>query len=233
MDFKMEEQMTNLPDLPELSDLRAVEKKAFKATFEDGVWDLYLGVMLLPLLIFPFVHYVLKADPVWALLAMMLIYALGFAGFRWLKKHVTQPRLGMIQPGPSRRKKLHTLRMLGAVAVLAVIALVLLTVLANPLTQITVFGISLETAILGIPLLFWKFTFLAIIGAGLAAWLLDFSRLLLYGVLLGIAIPVDTVYFSQSGWMPFTTLTALLAIGIGLVYLVRFLRRYPLPQVEE
>jgi hypothetical protein len=224
--------MTNLPDLPELSDLRAVEKKAFKATFEDGVWDLYLGVMLLPLLIFPFVHYVLNADMVWALLAMMLIYTLGFAGFRWLKKHVTQPRLGMIQPGPSRRKKLHTLRMVGVVAVVAVIALVLLTALANPLTQITVFGISLETVILGIPLIFWKFTFLAIIGSGLAAWLLDFPRLLLYGVLLGIAIPVDSVYFSESGWMPFTALTALLAISIGLVYLVRFLRRYPLPQME-
>jgi hypothetical protein len=228
----MEKPMTNLPDLPELSDLRAVEKKAFRATFEDGVWDLYLGVMLLPVMIFPFVHYVLEADPVWALLAMMLVYALGFAGFRWLKKHVTQPRLGMIQPGPSRRKKLHTLRMVGVVAVLAVIALVLLTALANPLTQISVFGISLETVILGIPLIFWKFTFLAIIGSGLAAWLLDFPRLLLYGVLLGIAIPVDSVYFSQNGWMPFTALTALLAIGIGLVCLVRFLRRYPLPQME-
>ena len=116
------------------------------------MWDLYLGVMLLPLVIFPFVHYALNADLMWALLAMMLIYTLGFAGFRWLKKHVTQPRLGMIQPGPSRRKKLHTLRMVGAVAVVSVIALVLLTVFANPLTQITVFGISLETVILGIPL---------------------------------------------------------------------------------
>jgi len=222
--------MTNLP---ELTDLKAVEKKAFKATFEDGVWDLYLGVMLLPLVIFPLVHYALNADLMWAVLAMMLIYALGFAGFRWLKKHVTQPRLGMIQPGPSRRKKLHTLRMVGAVAVVSVAVLVLLTVFANPLTQITVFGISLETVILGIPLVFWKFTFLAIIGAGLAAWLLDFPRLLLYGVLLGIAIPVDSVYFSESGWMPFTSFTALLAIAIGSVLLVRFLRRYPLPQMEE
>ena len=224
--------MTNLPELPELSDLKAVEKKAFKATFEDGVWDLYLGVMLLPLVIFPFVHYTLNADLMWALLAMMLIYALGFAGFRWLKKHVTQPRLGMIKPGPTRQKKLHTLRLVGVVAVVSVIALVLLTVFSNPLTQITVFGISLETAILGIPLVFWKFTFLAVIGAGLAAWLLDFPRLLLYGILLGIAIPVDSVYFSETGWMPLTSFTLLLALAIGSVLLARFLRRYPLPQME-
>jgi hypothetical protein len=222
----MEEQMTDL------SDLKAVEKKAFKSTFEDGAWDLYLGVMLLPLVIFPLVRYALHADLAWAVLAMALIYALAFAGFRWLKKHVTQPRLGMIQPGLSRRKKLHTLRMVGAVAVLATIALVLLTIPANPLTRISVFGISFQSVILGLPLVFWKFTFLAIIGSALAAWLLDFPRLLLYGVLLGIAVPVDSVYFSESGWMPLTTFTALLAIGIGLVCLVRFLRRYPLPQME-
>jgi hypothetical protein len=226
----MEEQMTNLPNL---SDLKAVEKKAFKATFEDGVWDIYLGVMLLPLLIFPLVHYTLKADLTWAVLAMMLIYGSGLAGFRWLKKHVTLPRLGMIKPGPARRKKLHILQIVLIVAVLSVAALVLLTIFASAFTQIAVFGISLQTVILGIPLLLWKFTFLAVIGAGLAAWLLDFPRLWLYGFLLGIAIPVDTVYFSETGWMPLTSLAVLLAIAIGSVYLVRFLKRYPLPQMEE
>jgi hypothetical protein len=226
----MEEQMTNLPDL---SDLNAVEKKAFKATFEDGVWDLYLGVLLLPLIIFPLVRYALNADLTWAVLAMMLIYGLGFAGFRWLKKHVTLPRLGMIKPGPARQKKLHILRMIGAVAALSVAALVLLTIFINTFARIAVFGISLQTVIFGIPLIFWKFTFLAVIGAWLAAWLLDFPRLLLYGFLLGIAIPVDSVYFSETGWMPLTCLTVLLAVAIGSIQLVRFLKRYPLPQMEE
>lgn len=222
--------MTNLPNL---SDLKAVEKKAFKATFEDGVWDIYLGVMLLPLVIFPLVHYALKADLMWAVLAMMLIYAAGLAGFRWLKIHVTLPRLGMIKPGPARRKKLHILRLIGAVAVLSVAALVLLTISASAFNRIAVFGISLQTIFFGIPLVFWKFTFLAVIGAGLAAWLLDFPRLWLYGVLLGVAIPVDSVYFSESGWMPLTSLAVLLAIAIGSILLARFLRRYPLPQMEE
>jgi len=222
--------MTNLPNL---SDLKAVEKKAFKATFEDGVWDIYLGVMLLPLLIFPLVHYALKADLTWAVLAMMLIYGSGLTGFRWLKKHVTLPRLGMIKPGPARQKKLHILHIVLVVAGLSLIVLVLVTIFASVFAQIAVFGISIQTVILGIPLVFWKFTFLAVIGAGLAAWLLDFPRLLLYGVLLGIAIPVDSVYFSETGWMPLTSLAVLLAIAIGLVYLVRFLKRYPLPQMEE
>lgn len=222
--------MTNLPNL---SDLKAVEKKAFKATFEDGVWDLYLGVLLLPLVIFPWVHYVLKADLTWAVLSMMLIYALGFAGFRWLKYHVTLPRLGMIKPGPDRQKKLHILRITLVVAGLSVVVLVLVTIFASVFSQIVVFGISLQTVIFGIPLVLWKFTFLAIIGAWLASWLLDFPRLLLYGVLFGIAIPVDSVYFFESGWMPLTSLAVLLAIATGLAYLLRFLKRYPLPQMEE
>lgn len=216
-----------------LSDLKAVEKKAFKATFEDGVWDLYLGVLLLPLVIFPLVHYALNAHLTWAVLSTMLIYMPGFAGFRWLKNHVTLPRLGMIKPGPARQKKLHILRITLVVAGLSAVALVLVTIFASVFAQIVVFGISLQTVIFGIPLVLWKFTFLAILGAWLASWLLDFPRLLLYGILFGIAIPVDSVYFIESGWMPLTSLSVLLAIATGLAHLVRFLKRYPLPQMEE
>jgi hypothetical protein len=44
---------------------------------------------------------------------------------------------------------------------------------------------------------------------------------------------VDSVYFFETGWMPLTSLAVLLAIAIGLAHLARFLKRYPLPQMEE
>jgi hypothetical protein len=96
--------------------LEKVERKAWASYFEDGLWDIFLGAMLL----IGGIRSV--TDYVWyTLLILPLILVLPVG-----KRLITTPRLGYAKFGPSRKTKQEKAVVALIISVLAVFALLLL-----------------------------------------------------------------------------------------------------------
>jgi hypothetical protein len=75
-------------------DLKELERKAFRSTYQDGLWDLYFGLIVVCMSIFvyrPAAGYS-PVNIVLAMSAMAVAYALFWAG----KKFITLPRMGQV-----------------------------------------------------------------------------------------------------------------------------------------
>jgi len=96
----------------------------------------------------------------------------------------------MVKPGPVRRRKNKLLVLATIIGVVITIGMVVFTSLA---------GGAANRMIAGIPLVFWVFGLVTIAAAVVVAWLIDWPRLILYGLLVAITIPVDAVYFLRTG----------------------------------
>ena len=183
--------------------LKEVERKAWTSYFEDGLWDIFLGTMLLIGGIRSL------TDNVWyTLLVLPLILVLPLG-----KKVITTSRLGRVKFGPARKRKLDKLTTGLIISVLAVFALLLL--------------IRSGLSFRGIPIspimAVWIAAFF-----GVLAHYLDFRRLYAYGLLYGLS----EVIWGQFGKLIGATIQTISGIAIlliGIVVLMRFLRKYPLP----
>jgi hypothetical protein len=200
-------------------DLKALERRAFRSTFQDGLWDIWLGLVFLMFAVSP----LLEEAGVSRTTTMILWIGVDVVAFLilWLgKKYVTIPRLGLVRFGLQRQAKLRRLRLVLAVSGLVVlIATLALNAGEKP-------G---EAVVLG--------AFAAIIIAvfGLMAYSMDFDRLYVYAVSLALSLPVGEVLrehagLPDAGYAYFVT--AGLIIAIGIIHFTRFLRDYPLPAQE-
>jgi hypothetical protein len=153
-----------------------------------------------------------------------MVFILFFPLLLYLKKRIVAPRVGMIKPGPFRRKKMNLLVVAAILGMLVAIAMIVFT------GRVEGEG-SLMVA--GIPMVFWAFSLAAVLITCIFAWLIDWPRLIAYGLLVAVTIPVDAAYFFRSGRIPLTVVPMMVMVGTGIFLLVRFLRRYPLPQMGE
>ena len=155
------------------------------------------------------------------LLAMIAVIA---------KKHITQPRAGMVKFGSGTKKKIKAANIIVVGLVLATFVLVILG--ANSLLN--------EPTWERLPQWFSDFDIdlvfaLIIIGIfGLIAYFTGIARFYLHGVLLGVGNFATTVLHRYSdiqfGWP--IALAGLIIAAIGVVVLVKFIRNYPLPSAE-
>lgn len=209
-------------------DLRQLEKKTFRTTYEDGLLDMNMGGVVASMTALVFL---LEDDADrWlnfglfflGALASNLIYQLG-------KKFITLPRMGQVVFGPARKRRAATLAaILGAIVgvqVLIVLAPILL--MNNPsLTGWLGFNIAqLDTERLVVAAIGALF-----VGPSMAlmAYFTDFPRGYFVAVMLSLAV-FSMIWFRS----PVIMLVAAGLIFIpGAVLFIRFLRKYPLPPAE-
>jgi len=203
--------------------LKELERKAFTSTFQDGLWDLFLGLQLLAWGLAPLLEEIVPLSDWWVAVLtapLMLVYLTIFAA----KKYITAPRIGRVKFGSKRKAKVK-----GVVAMTFVILLLGLFVGALWWGGIKT---GLPEWVVGIPLPPVIWMVLLITGFSLAAYFLDFSRLYLYGVLYAISLPTRII-LKQNPALGSISLIAYFVSGsvmvlIGAVFFTRFLREYPL-----
>jgi hypothetical protein len=76
--------------------LKQLEKKAYRSTFEDGLWDVYFGILVLGWGLSAFIKHQLDVPKAFVF-AMTPIFA--FLALWVGKTLVTIPRMGMVQFG--------------------------------------------------------------------------------------------------------------------------------------
>jgi hypothetical protein len=207
-----------------LTDLKVLEKQAFRRFYEDGLFDIFLGLMLATMAVGALVTD-RSGSEASGMLVMLGIALVAVATLTVLRHRLLSSRLGEFKPGPARKRRILATRLalLGSV----VIGLVLFGVVAAGDVSI----VSLEVLM---PLV-WFLNAVAVLGA--MAYFLDVPRFYLYGFLFGLAMPLliwpDMLWdYRVAPWIAFGV-PAVIVIAIGLFKLARFLRDYPVRSVTE
>jgi hypothetical protein len=204
-------------------DLKAIERQAFRSTYQDGLWDMYLGLVVVGMSIFiyrPPEGYS-PANIVLMLLAMALAYSLFWAG----KKFITLPRMGQVRFGAARKQKKTTLALILGIVVLIQVGVLGLTVLGwlNPEVGAKVNGFFRDRDLMDLAV--------AVIGSLfvgpsmiLIAYFSDFPRGYYIGAMMALAVFL-MIYLNQP---IYAIIVGALIILPGLMLFVRFLKTYPL-----
>ena len=186
--------------------LKEIERKAWTSYFQDGLWDIFMGLLMLTMGIRDLTDNVWFT---WIVLGAVLVPIVG-------KKLITIPRIGRVKFGPARKAKQWKLMAVVGAAVIATLVLFLLGSLGLAPPQAVVAPIL----VICVALIF-----------GLMAYYMDFRRLYAYALLFAVSMslwetlgsPIGPIAFSVSGGI---------ALLIGLFVLIHFIRKYPIPAKE-
>jgi hypothetical protein len=201
--------------------LKEAERKAFRFTFQDGLWDIFISFFPLQFAIGPLLSPIM--GDFWSSAIFLPVWGLAYLAIWLVRKYVVKPRIGMVKYGSARRLRLARFTLIMLLGNLAIFALGIVVYV-----NFTTLSGVLIAAILG---LFW------LIGFSMAAYFLDYPRLYFYGLLLSVSPLVGEWLYSTYGvahhGFPVTFgFSAGVMILSGLVTFVRFLRDNPLPDTE-
>jgi hypothetical protein len=194
--------------------LKEAERKVFSTAVNDGLWDILLGCFFLIFAVAPFLSAGL--GDFWSSVVFLPFWGLVFLIVWLLRRHVVTPRVGVVKFGRARKTKLTQFTVVMLVA--NVIAFILGLVAALSFGRVP--G-QIYTMALGL---------LFLLGFSVAAYFLDFSRLYVYGLLVGLSFLVGEWLWASHHGFPITFgTTAGIMILVGLAVFVRLLRRNPIP----
>ncbi len=205
--------------------LNEIEKKAYRSTFQDGLWDIFLGLLLFNLA----VGALLANRGVSERLNMTILTALGVLiviAFVIGKKRITVPRMGIVKFGPKRKRKIWKSRLILIGSVLAGLIVFLAAILIS-------YHPAGRPRILFILPAAWVAN--TIIVFSLLAYYLDCARLYAYGLLFALPVPCQIILKKLFGVNLITmtlAVSAAVMIFIGTLLLNRFLKDHPLSDRE-
>ncbi len=209
-------------------DLKTLEKRAYRSTFEDGIWDLFIGLIILSLGLAPLFGLASNFTDFWSIIIpSLIINILAFLVFYLGKKYITIPRIGYVKFGLKRKSKQLKLKVF-----LLFVFFVNVILLILPLIGITDY-IQVEPLFKTLLLGFGAFT----LPFCVVAYFLDFARLYYYAFSIGIGF-ILTYFLTPILGYPLDTIITFCTIGviivlIGLYYFIYFLKKYPLSKQEE
>jgi hypothetical protein len=195
------------------NELKKLERATFLSTADTGLWDIYLASILSMLAIAPYLSVYL--GDFWASAVFLPFFALLLWGIHLVKVRVIQPRLGIVEYGSPRQKKLRRLGVIMLVVNLAALLLGIVASVRFPMDQGHVFPIVLSLILL--------------LGFSTAAFFLEIPRVFFYGILLAVAPLVGEELF-QRGYVThhgFGVAFGTCAVVILLAGIIRFVRFLP------
>ncbi len=186
-------------------DVASLERKAWKSFHQDGLKDMFLGLILLAVGV---------SEMLGSSLMLLGLEAAAIIGLIVCKRYITARRLGRVEFSPARKaRKKKAILVVGLAALLGLGA------------YLTVAGFAGASD--------WLASHRGLVYAGVGVWLfllmammaywLDFTRLYWIALVIGAA-------FSTAFWLkePLVFVIAGIVVTVpGLVLFVRFLHRYP------
>jgi len=209
--------------MKEMLSLKTAERRVFQATLADGLWDVFLGSFVLIFAIAPLLSRSL--GDFWSSIIFLPFWGLVYLLIRLAREKVVAPRLGTVHFGEHRRRRLQ--RFTIVMVIVNLVALVAGIVAFARFNRITESGTAPMPG--GLSSLLGLFM---LMGFSLAAYLLDFPRLYLYGMLLGAASVVGEWLYQNHGAahhgypVAFGAAAGLMILA-GLVMFARFVMVHP------
>ncbi len=203
--------------------LKELERKAFRSTHQDGLWDMYMGLIVIGMALFMF----RSPDGYGPRNIVIFLGAYALAGLIfWAgKKFVTIPRMGQVTFGPLRKQKARTLAIVLGVVILIQVGIVVLTGVGRSNAG---FGAQLSALLGGSSMDQMLVATLGSLFVGpsmiLIAYFNDFLRGYYIAIMMALAVFL-MILFNHPVYP--IVIGALILIP-GMVLFVRFLRKYPL-----
>lgn len=208
-------------------DLKEIEKRAFRSTYQDGLWDIYYGLIVVFMAVF-----IYRPETGYSPMNIILStcgFAVAYILLYLAKKHITAPRIGTYKFGEIRRNKLRTMAIILGVFILIQVLLVLTTSLGwmNPDAA------SLINSFLGgrsNSLFMVALIGSLMVGSGMIVMVFfqDFSRG--YYIAILMAATVFLMIFHNKPWV--AIVIGLVIIIPGVFLLLRFITKYPIVKEE-
>jgi len=213
--------------MSEKINLKELERKAFRSTFQDGLWDIFLGFLLLNMGGSTLLGGS-EMSPLWSMIVLTVFAGVVLLLFWAGKKFITTPRIGSVKFGAQRKSKLKRVRLV-----------LFMSVLVGALMSI--WGVGSRVAgvpylIAQVPLPAYVWAVQCVVVFSLAAYFMDVTRFYFYGVLyalpfpLGILLAENTDLAGASSMAITFGASGAVMVLVGAVLFARFLRRYPLPK---
>ncbi|KPK88653.1 hypothetical protein AMJ80_10820 [bacterium SM23_31] len=190
--------------------LKALERKAWTSNFQDGIADIGIGLMFVLAsicMIFSdirFYLYLLYLIPV-----LLIVLA---------KKFITIPRMGFVKYSRERNRKRYILY---SVMTISIVIFLLITVLAKK---------SLFPGVTSGAVVVSTIVFIICISI---AFFLNFNRMYVYAFLITASFILSEIIIAKTGVISSGgyayLIPSVVMIALGIVYLYKFLRKYPLP----
>ena len=211
--------------MSEKINLKELQRKAWRSTFQDGLWDIFMGLLLLNIAIFTLADEYLANDDLQIVLFIggEVVVML----FLWTgKRFVTVPRIGKAKFGQFGKVRRSKVKLLSFASVL--IGLIVFLIFE---------GLSEDGQIAGLSRVYivaigWVLN--AMLMFGLAGYLLDFNRLYLIGAMYALAFPLDILIrelLQTDRWAFYTyAFPASIILAVGIIVFIRFLKKYPVIQ---
>jgi hypothetical protein len=202
-------------------DLSGLEKKAWRSAFQDGIWDIYFGLLFLGLGITPFGESFGLPEELGTMIILLCWNSITVLFLILSKKFITIPRLGFVKFG-TKRKKLKK-RLLAFLSFNLILALIFIFINISGIFESLNVGVFFEPLIIGLLLI--------TVPLSVLAYFLEFHRLYIYAIIFGMGFFNSELLFPLVG-SPLDLFLSLGLVGIiviliGSVYLARFIRKYP------
>jgi hypothetical protein len=198
--------------------LKEAERKAFISAYNDGLWDIFLGCFFLTFIIALYLSPIL--GDFWSSVAQLPFWGLAYLAIWLIRRYVVTPRIGRVTFGQARKARLRKFALVLLAINVAAFIMGLIAALSFGRVSGQVTGII--------------FGMILLMGFSMAAYFLDFSRLYIYGLLVGLSPMVGEWlwthgYASHHGFPITFGTSAVIMILAGLAVFVRFLRDNPIP----
>jgi hypothetical protein len=207
--------------------LKEIERKAFRSTYQDGLLDLEFGLVVICMSIFIF-RPASGYSPINIILAVCAIAAanlLFWAG----KKYITLPRMGQVRFGPQRARRKRTMVIVMSVIVLIQVVLLVLQflALAKPESAVNITRLMPDRARMDL-LVASIGALIVLLGMTVMAYFTDFPRGYYIAIMMALAVFL-MIYLNQP---IYPVIIGGLIILPGVVLFVRFLKTYPLQKKD-
>ncbi|MFW9945305.1 MAG: hypothetical protein ACFFDX_00595 [Candidatus Odinarchaeota archaeon] len=207
-------------------DIKSLEKKVYRSFFEDGFWDIFIGMLLLGFslgwtrIIFDIL------EPLEIMIISIIWNTITFLIFYLGKKVITIPRIGIVKFGQKRKARQKKLKIFLLINILFGFVVFILTFFG--LLEFLAIGGSLTPLLIGLISYTFPFTIIA--------YFLEFNRLYIYALMGGFSFFLSDIIYSILG----SPLDSILGFGvpggiivvIGLIFFIKFLRKYPKPKKD-
>ena len=211
--------------MSEGDELKALERKAYRSTFDDGIWDLFIGLIILSMGLSTFIGTILNLPEGWdTIIPVLILNIIAFLIFYLGKKFITIPRMGFVKFGPKRKVKQLKLKIF--LLFMFIVNVILVFLPLTGLIRVIQIQPLMLTLILGLGVFTFPFC--------VVAYYLDFTRLYYYAFLAGIGLFLTELLYPIVG-SPLDTflsfgITGGAIVVIGLYYFIRFIKKYPLSE---
>ena len=161
--------------------LKELENKAFQSTIQDGMIEITVGCFLMMFSIAPILSVYL--GDFWSAAVFLPLWAGVYYLIRVVRKKIIQPRVGIMKYGPYRKTRLKRTN--------------LLMLIFNTAALILGFVSFLNFSSLPSWIIPARFSIIHLIGFSLAAYMLEYPRLFLYGIISSLAVPVGEFLYTN------------------------------------